>query len=212
MRNIIFYRKLSADKERPAKFKFLVDGSLRLDEDGRNFQVGQFCLSQVFGSDEEIIARFCTPDPCIEANTGSAGCIRKCCPIGMELSSATFTCQPSSSTDAFDVQFRNELGESVDRNLSSYVIRYGVTPKCTHGFNAPGKSFDNDEPFYILLDARMYFPAYLYNHRFVSDYCVDMERSNGSDLVNQIVYNFVVNCTQPINHDYKNIITYRLLG
>ena len=169
------------------KFKFLVDGSLRLMEDGRNFQVGQFCLSQVFRSDEEIIARFCTPDPCIEANTGSAGCIRKCCPIGMELSSATFTCQPSSSTDVFDVQFRNELDESVDRNLSSYVIRYGVTPKCTHGFNAPGKSFDNDEPFYILLDARMYVPAYLYNHRFVSDYCVDMERSNGSDVVNQIV-------------------------
>ena len=77
------------------QFKVISDGSLRL-EDGRKFEKDLFCLSQLFES-ADIIARFCAPDPCIEANlegSGADGCIQKCCPNGMELNSASFSCQP----------------------------------------------------------------------------------------------------------------------
>ena len=170
------------------QFKFIIDGSLRLNEDGRTFQIGQFCLSQVFGSDEEIVARFCAPDPCIEMKPDIAGCLRKCCPIGMKLNGY---CQPSSSP-SFDIQFRNELGEPIDRNLSSYVIRDSVTPKCVHGLN--GLRNPLDDPFYILPDARIYISAYPNNDRFVSEYCIDMESSNGSDVVKKKRFFKKLNC------------------
>ena len=152
------------------KFKFLVDGSLRLDEGGRTFQVGQFCLNQVFGS-EGIVARFCDPDPCIEADTRSAGCIRKCCPIGMDINPPTFSCQPSSSP-SFDVQFRNELGEPVDRNLSSYVVRGGVIPKCIDDSIMPLGEAHN-ETFYVLPNAQIFIPGYSKKDQMTSDYCID---------------------------------------
>lgn len=167
------------------KYKFILDGSLRL-EDGRSFQVDQFCLSQVFGS-EEIVARFCAPDPCIESKSVKAGCIRKCCPNAMALNSTSFSCQPSSysSYSSFGIQFKNELGESVHRNLSSYVIRDGVTPKCIYGTSPLGKAFDNDEPFYLLPSAQIFIPSYPKDDRMPSDYCID---TNGEDAVINIYF------------------------
>jgi len=166
------------------KFKFIIDGSLRLDDDGRNFKVGRFCLSEAFGS-AEIVARFCATDPCIEMNHESAGCIRKCCPNGMELNSTSFSCQLTPSP-SFGVQFKNELGESVAQNISSYVIRDGVTPKCIYGTSPLGKAFDNEELFYILPNAHIYIPGYPRDDRMPSDYCID---TDGKDGVNYIYKN-----------------------
>ena len=159
------------------KIKFIIDGSMRLDEDGRNFQVGQFCLSEAFGS-AEIVARFCAPDPCTEVNHDSAGCIRKCCPIGMEINSTSFSCQLTPSP-SFDVQFKNELGEPGNQSLSSYVIRDGVTPKCIYGTSPMGKAFDNEELFYILPNAQIYIPGYPRDDRMPSDYCIDTDAEDG---------------------------------
>ena len=153
------------------KFKFIDDGSLNL-EDGPKLKQGQFCLNQVFGS-SNIIARFCAPDPCIEMNSESAGCIRKCCPNGMELISKH--CQPSSAS-SFDIEFKNKLGESVNQSLSSYVIRDGVAPKCIHGIFPLGKAFD--EVFYILPDANIYIPGYPAKDRIVSDYCIETDETD----------------------------------
>ena len=162
------------------KFKFLINGLLRL-EDGRNYQVGQFCLSQVFGSDEEIVARFCAPDPCIEANLDSAGCLRKCCPIGMALNFINNLplCQ-SSLSPSFNVQFKNKLGESIDQSLSSYVVRDGVAPKCIFGIDPLSEAFN--ESFYVLPDTQIYVPGNIEeHHKMPSDYCID---TDGADEVN----------------------------
>lgn len=152
------------------KFKFIADGTLKLEDDGRNLKVGQFCLNQVFGS-SEIIARFCAPDRCIIES--SVGCIRKCCPNGMKLISKYCQSSPSST---FDVEFKNKLGKSVNQSLSSYVIRDGVAPKCTNGFNPLGKAFD--EIFYILPDAQIYIPGYPAKDRIVSDYCLESDETD----------------------------------
>ena len=167
------------------KFKFLIDGSLRLDEGGRNLTEGQFCLNQVFGP-EGIVARFCDPDPCIEADTRSAGCIRKCCPIGMDINS--MTCQPSSSP-SFDVQFRNESGEPVDQSLSSYVVRGGVIPKCIDDSFLPLGEAHN-ETFYVLPNAQIFIPGYSKKDQMISDYCID---TDGGDAVSFIVLYLYVN-------------------
>ena len=158
------------------KFKLISDGSLRL-EDGRNLTVGQFCLNQVLGS-AEIVARFCSPDPCIES---VPGCIRKCCPNGMVLSfiKEEPQCQ-SSSSPSFNVSFKNKLGESVDQSLSSYVVRDGVIPKCIHGIYPLGESFD--EPFYVLTDSQIYVPGNLEGLKSPSDYCID---TNGTREVSK---------------------------
>jgi hypothetical protein len=157
------------------QFKVISDGSLRL-EDGRKFEKDLFCLSQLFES-ADIIARFCAPDPCIESKSKSSGCIRKCCPNGMELNSASFSCQPSPSS-SFNVRFKNKLGEpAVDQSLSSYVIRDGVIPKCIHGISPLGEEFD--EPFYILADAQIYIPGYFEeHHKMPSDYCIETDHKN----------------------------------
>ena len=158
------------------QFKFFINGSMRLNEGGQNFiQAGQFCLMQVFGS-AEIVARFCAPDPCTtKLNYGSAGCIHKCCPSGKEINPMTFSCQPSSSLP-FVVKFTNRLGELANQqNLSSYVIRDGVIPKCIYGMNPLGKSFGNDEPFNILPNGHIYVPGYPENYRMESQYCIDTD-------------------------------------
>ncbi len=72
----------------------------------------------------------------------------------------TSSCQPSSSPSSFDVQFKNELGESVTQNISSYVIRDGDTSKYI-----PRDAIDSlgeavGEPFYVLSNAQIYIPAY----------------------------------------------------
>ena len=172
------------------KFKFIDDGSLKM-EDERNLKVGQFCLNQVYGS-SDIIARFCAPDPCIESNPESAGCIRKCCPNGMELNSTSFSCQPSSSS-SFEIEFKNELGESVNRSLSSYVIRDGVAPKCIHGIGPLSKAFD--DVFYVLPDAQIYIPIYPEKDRIPPDYCIDTDGAVYFifcifNIINQLKHNF----------------------
>ena len=152
-----------------SEFKLISDGSLRLNEDGGNYEVGQFCLSQVFKSADIVIARFCASDPCIETNSKSAGCIRKCCPNRMELNDGY--CHPSPFP-SFDVQFKNELGEPLNQSLSSYVIRYGVAPKCIDDFNPLGEEFEN-ATFYILPNAQIFIPGYSKEHQMPSDFCID---------------------------------------
>ena len=177
--------------ESTIQFKLTIDGSVRL-EDGRIFKSGQFCLSQLFGS-VDIIARFCTPDPCIEANLDSSSadvCIRKCCPNGMVLNSISFSCQ-STTSPSFFPPFKNKLGEPVDQSLSSYVVRAGVIPKCAHGFSPLGESLDDNETFYILPNAQIFIPGYPKDDQMPSDFCIDTE---GDDEVRFIF--FILNIDQ----------------
>jgi hypothetical protein len=109
----------------------------------------------------------------------------------MELNFISNTCQPSSPS-SFEVQFKNTLGEPVNESLSSYVVRDGVVPKCIHdGFNPLGKRFGDESHFYVLPGAQIYVPDYPENERIVTDYCIDTEKSNGSDMV-KINYIFII--------------------
>ena len=147
------------------QFRFFSDGSLRLD-DGKRFESGEFCLNQI-PAPAVFTARFCIRDPC---NETTGGCLRKCCPNGMAVNNTDRLCHPTSLP--FQVDFKDENGQSVELSPSAYIVTDGVAPKCkTDGYNPLSEKYG--DVFYVLPSGQIYIPIYPKENRATSEYCID---------------------------------------
>ena len=153
------------------QFKFIQDGSLRLD-DGRRFKPGEFCLNQVESS-ATFVARFCIPDPCSKDKNNDDYCVKKCCHNGMAVhlfvERLLMICLPNSVP--FNVTFRNESGHFIIKP-ASYVTKYESGPKCSEGVNLLNDQ-NEDDTFYILTNGTIYSPNYPEKDRTTINYCLD---------------------------------------
>lgn len=74
------------------EFQVFVDGSVKVP-DALVLSPGQFCVNEIPSTDPinpEFVARYCVADPCMEDKTK---CLRKCCPQGLAIDSATHSCR-----------------------------------------------------------------------------------------------------------------------
>ena len=157
------------------QFRFFSDGSLRLD-DGRRFKSGEFCLNQI-PAPAVFTARFCIRDPC---NETAGGCLRKCCPNGMAVNNTDRLCHPT--TLPFQVDFKDENGQSVELSPSAYIVRDGVAPKCNiNGYNPLSEKYG--DVFYVLPSGQIYIPIYPEGDRATPEYCIDNFVGNGEPPV-----------------------------
>ena len=162
-------------------FTFFTDGSLRLNKDGRNLSSDQFCLNQI-AEPNTFAVRFCIRDPCKES---TSSCIRKCCPNGkIILNKTDLLCHPT--TLPFQVDFRDEKGQSVELSPSSYIVRDGVVPKCKNGsYSLLSEKYG--DVFYVLPNGQIYIPSYPEEDRASSDYCIDNLIDNEDTTVMAII-------------------------
>lgn len=152
------------------EFVFFDNGSLKT-ADGNTLDAGTFCLNTVTSEDvmtPVFVARYCVPDPCA---VEGVNCIKKCCPVGSVINSATKSC--TSSPIPFDVSVLSDRGHLSDDGKSLTVIG-GLGMKCFEN------KFDkvDQENFTILPDGRMEIPKWpckLFerDERVTDQYCVD---------------------------------------
>ena len=159
-------------------FTFFSDGSLSLNNDGRNLSSDQFCLNQI-PAPAVFTARFCIRDPC---NETAGGCLLKCCPNGMAVNNTDRLCHPTSLP--FQVDFKDENGQSVELSPSAYIVRDGVAPKCNiNGYNPLSEKYG--DVFYVLPSGQIYIPIYPEGDRATAEYCID----NFFDADGPVIYN-----------------------
>lgn len=111
------------------EFQVFVDGSLKV-RDALVLTPGQFCVNEIPSTDPnnpEFVARYCVADPCMEDKTK---CLRKCCPQGLAVDSATHSCRAHQTPFNVSQLTRKHGGPVSDDGKDSLTVHAGFGFKC----------------------------------------------------------------------------------
>lgn len=111
------------------EFQVFVDGSLKVT-DALVLPPGQFCVNEIPSvnpANPEFVARYCVNDPCMEDKTK---CLRKCCPQGLAIDSATHSCRAHPALFNLSQLTRKYGGPIGIEDKNTLTIHAGFGFKC----------------------------------------------------------------------------------